>query len=246
MGRIKSSVFIIIGLIIEIFMFTSVLAWQVSPQGDMVIALGLVLIAIPFLNKRIRVLLGRYYKMIAIALYIIASVIFVFISVMTILMINANHESNIPKDANIIVFGSSLNKDKPDDMLQFRCDVAIEYMKNHPDAICVVSGGLYYGYYEGDSMKNYMVSKGANSNHIFAEDKAENTSQNIIFSKAFLGDNKDVLLATSDFHMLRSKFFAKMYGLNAYALPSKTPFNNLVEAWVREYMALVKAYLFKY
>jgi uncharacterized SAM-binding protein YcdF (DUF218 family) len=209
MGKIKSSVFIIIGSIIEIFMFASVLAWQVSPQGIMVLALGLVLIAIPFLNKRLRALLGRYYKLIAIALYIIASITFVFIAVMTILMVNANHESNIPKSANIIVFGSSLIKDKPNDMLKFRCDVAIEYMKSHPNAICVVSGGLYFGYYEGDSMKAYMVSKGAEASHIFAENKAENTSQNLQFSKAFLGDNKDVLLATSDFHMMRSKFFCK-------------------------------------
>jgi uncharacterized SAM-binding protein YcdF (DUF218 family) len=246
MGKIKSAVFILLGLIIELMMFTSVLAWQVSLQGDMCVALGLILITLPFFNKRIRSLLGRHYKLIAIVFYIISAITVVFISIITVLMIIAMHDNKTPSNANVIVFGSSLKNGKPNDMLQYRCDVAIEYMKNHPKAICVVSGGLFYGYYEGDAMKVYMVSKGADANRIFAENKAENTSQNINFSKVFLGDNKNVMLATSDFHMLRSKFFAKQEGLNAYALPSKTPFNNLLEAWVREYMALIKAYVLKY
>jgi uncharacterized SAM-binding protein YcdF (DUF218 family) len=246
MGKIKSLIFIVLGVVIVLFMIPSALAWEIIPEGMYCIVLGVVLIVIPFVYKLVKRLFGEYFGIFTKLLILLTVVVILYIIVITIFMITAMHDNNIPEDANVIVLGSSLMNGKPRHMLEYRLDVAVSYLKNHQKAKCVVSGGDYGSANEGEVMKAYLVDKGIQSERVFVEDKAENTSQNIQLSKKFLDGNKNVVLATSDFHMLRSKFFAQREGLTAYALAAKTPISNFLETWVREYMALIKAYVFKY
>jgi vancomycin permeability regulator SanA len=245
MGKIKAIIFIALGAIILLFMVPSVIAWELCPEGGYCIIIGVILILIPFSYKSAEKLLGKYFGIFTKILIVLAAIAVLYIIVVTILMINAMHDSNIPEDANVIVLGSSLLNGKPRHMLEYRLDVAAVYLKAHPKANCVVSGGNYGSANEGEVMKTYLVNKSIQSDRVFVENKAANTLQNIEFSKKFLGDNKNVVIATSDFHMLRSKYFAKLDGLNAYALCAKTPISNFLEAWVREYLALIKAFVFK-
>jgi len=244
MNRIKAIIFIVVGLVILMFMVPSVLVSEVIPEGQYCIAIGIVLIITPFLYKFAKRLFGKYFGILTKVLLVLTVIVVSYFIVCTSLMVNAMNDNNIPEDANVIVLGSSLLNGKPRHMLEYRLDVTALYLKNHSKAKCVVSGGNYGSANEGEVMKAYLVDKGIQSDRVFVENKAENTLQNIQLSKKFLSNNKDVVIATSDFHEFRSKYFARLEGLNPYALSAKTPISNFLETWLREYMAIVKALLF--
>jgi uncharacterized SAM-binding protein YcdF (DUF218 family) len=190
MGKIKSLIFIVLGVIILLFMLPSVLAWEVNPEGDYCIVLGIILIIIPFVYKLVKRLFGKYFGIFTKLLLVLTAVVVLYLTVMSVLMIAAMVDKDIPIDANVIVLGSSLKDGKPRHMLAYRLDVAAVYLKNHQKAKCVVSGGDYDSANEGEVMKAYLVDKGIQSERVFVEDKAENTSQNIQLSKKFLDGNK--------------------------------------------------------
>jgi uncharacterized SAM-binding protein YcdF (DUF218 family) len=244
MGKIKSIILIVAGIVILLFMVPSVLVWELNPEGMYAIALAVILIVIPFIYQPLERLFGKYFGVFKKIILAVASMALIYIIIITAFMVTAMQDSNIPADANVIVLGSSLKDGKPRHMLEYRLDAAAGYLKNHPQANCVVSGGDYGSANEGEVMKTYLLEKGIQSERVFVENKAENTSQNIQFSKKYLKGNNNVVLATSDFHMFRSKLFAKRDGLTPYALSSKTPLSNFLEAWVREYLGLIKAFVF--
>jgi len=149
----------------------------------------------------------------------------------------------IPEDSAVIVPGCLLVNGKPGRMLQNRLDTAAAYLYEHSSALCIVTGGFLDGYTEAGAMKNYLIEHGIAENHILVDDNSATTYENFKNAKKLLSGQKSVVITTDKFHQYRAKFYAKNLGLEPYALPSKTPARNLLHSWLREYLAVLKAWI---
>lgn len=140
----------------------------------------------------------------------------------------------------IIVLGAQMKGGSPSTIYRFRLDAAYEYLMKNPDTICIVSGGKGKNetVSEGDGGKEYLVSKGIDTERIIAETEAEDTVENIHFSKEIMdraseADTLRIGIVTNNFHVFRGLHLAKKYmgnevfGIAAYTVPWYLP-NNMI------------------
>jgi uncharacterized SAM-binding protein YcdF (DUF218 family) len=95
---------------------------------------------------------------------------------------------------------------------------------------------------EAQCLKNLLVGRGISQERLFLEEMSTSTRQNIAYSKKIIEQNgfpSDVAVATSEYHQLRAKLICKNYGLNAFAVSSKTKPILLPTFLLRELMALI-------
>lgn len=149
----------------------------------------------------------------------------------------------------VIVLGGKVNGDRPSLMLSRRLGAAAEYLKLHPKAVCVVSGGQGADeeYPEAQVMAAYLMELGIEGERIFEESASTNTQENLAFSQVILreqlGSAEEAAVATDGFHQLRAALYASYVGMDAYALPASTPWGLAPAYWVREWMGLPVAWL---
>lgn len=241
MGRIKSTVFSLVGLIIIVCMISNYFVGELSPFGCIIILLGVGFLLLPFVARVVKKLSKRCYHIFSIILYCVLAVI---IS-LTAIMVSAAHDNlkNVSVNAAVVVPGCFIHGDKPGDMLQHRLDTAEKYLKAHPKTICVVCGGYIGNYTQAEVMKKYLVQKGISASRIRSDDKSDTTYENLKNAKALLPGKKDIIISTDVYHQYRAKYYAKRLGFTPYALPSKTPLRHYVDSWPREYLAIIKAWL---
>lgn len=170
-------------------------------------------------------------------------------SVISVLMLSAAFQTTGQETRTVIVLGCQVVEDKPSRMLDYRLDAAERYLKAHPDALAVVSGGRSPSetYSEAEVMKNELVHRGIDAARIYTEDRSANTEENIRFSEQVISQNKlpeQAAIATDSFHQLRAAVYAKRAGLSPAPLSARTPWGLLPSYWVREFFALAKAVLF--
>ena len=137
--------------------------------------------------------------------------------------------------------------------VQQKLAVASECAKEHPAAKIIVTGGQlpYQRYSEADVMAEYLAGLGVSADRIFAEDKAQDTIQNLRNSAALISREEGVplqqalatpvVIITSRFHLRRAQLLAGRLGYqNVSGVPSKTPLVNILDAHVREIASYVK------
>ena len=101
-------------------------------------------------------------------------------------------------------------------MLRYRLDAAAEYLRAHPDTLCIVTGGQGANEPETEAacMARYLESCGIVRGRIIQERRARNTVQNIRFSMELLdGRYQDVAIVTNNFHLYRAMRIASKQGL---------------------------------
>ncbi len=165
------------------------------------------------------------------------------------LMLSAALQPAGQETRTVIVLGCQIIQDQPSRMLGYRLDAAERYLKEHPDASAVVSGGRSptEAYSEAEIMKNELVKRGIDAARIHLEDRSTNTEENIRFSKQVILEKNlpnQTAIATDSFHQLRAAIFAKRDGLSPAPLSAKTPWGLLPSYWAREFFALAKATIF--
>ena len=149
----------------------------------------------------------------------------------------------------IIVLGAGLiDGDKVSPLLGGRIDRAIKvYNKKDKKPILLMSGG------QGDdekipesiAMKRYAIEKGIPESHIITEEKSKNTYENMLFSKAIIeareGTEKKlkILFSTTNYHIFRSSIYARMVGLKAQGIGSRTKYYFWFNATLREFIAVI-------
>lgn len=142
--------------------------------------------------------------------------------------------------ATVIVLGCKINGDQPSLMLALRLETAYAFLLEHPNSVCVVTGGQGADEImpEGEAMKAYLVRRGLDEKRIYVEDKSTSTQENIKFAADIIereGLNKNVVMATDDFHQWRSQIFGKQNGLTCASAGScATPWYFLPYYWTRE------------
>ncbi|MCI8496748.1 MAG: YdcF family protein [Clostridiales bacterium] len=159
--------------------------------------------------------------------------------------------SSAPQGDTVIVLGAKTINGEPMLMLANRLDAAAEYLEEHPQAICVVTGGQGDDEVEPEavSMQRYLMRKGISEQRIYVEDQSTNTSENLQYATDILETenlSKKVVIVTDEFHQYRAQHFARECGLEVSAKPSSTPWYMLGCYWVREIGGVLKALLLGY
>ncbi|PDZ94718.1 hypothetical protein CON36_32270 [Bacillus cereus] len=152
----------------------------------------------------------------------------------------------------VIVLGCGLRDGSPSEMLKNRLNKVIPFLEKNTRTKVIVSGGIGIGGVQSEAqvMEKYLIAHGIEKERIIKEEKATSTYENLVFSRdilikrAYDYQNKHVLIVTSDFHMFRSKLIAKRLEFNTFGLVSRTPIINIVQAHLREYLAITNSYFF--
>lgn len=128
--------------------------------------------------------------------------------------------------STVIVLGCQIRGSVPSSTLRARCIVASNYMKEHPDAVAIATGGQGpdEDLSEGQCIYNLMTQDyGIDGSRIFIEDKSTNTDQNVLNAKKIIDDNglsDNVAVATSEYHQYRAAMICKKNRLTASSIPS--------------------------
>lgn len=142
-----------------------------------------------------------------------------------------------------IVLGAQWKKTGPSVILKYRLDTAVQYLKEHPDTIAIVSGGQGSNEIisEAQGMKEYLCNAGIAESRILTEDRSTSTVENLLYS-ADLMDNKNdkTVIITNDFHLFRALKLAKKQGYQAEGLSAGSVLYMLPNNMLREFLGVLK------
>lgn len=126
----------------------------------------------------------------------------------------------------LIVLGAGVRGTVPSLSLKNRLDAAYDYLLQHPDTVCIVSGGQGPGedITEADCMYTYLVNAGIPESRILREDKATSTQENLTYSLALMERTEDTRIGilSSEYHLLRAKLMARDQGIDPIMVPAET------------------------
>lgn len=161
---------------------------------------------------------------------------------------------NIPKfDKDyIIILGCQIKKDGTlTNLLKSRADRAIEFRNMQKentgkDLQFIASGGKGNDEIisEGEAIKNYLIKEGIKEKNIIVENKSKNTLENIKFSNDIISSKKNnikVAFSTTNYHTFRAGTIATSLGLKTEGIGAKTKSYFWINAFIREYIAVLYA-----
>ena len=154
----------------------------------------------------------------------------------------------------VILLGGGISKDgKLPKSVVARGEKAAEYLNQHKNAICVVSGGTlhFLPVAEAPELKKLLEKNGVEASRILVEDQALDTIQNFKYSCKMLADfegvsqqqilDSRIAVVTSYFHLRRAERLAKRMGFTKIkGIGSKTSPINVPHCYVREICAYIK------
>jgi len=201
-----------------------------------------------------RVLLGVFYFIL-----VLGTVSFVTVQAMVLTHSGVPPEEVQAQVDHIIIMGAAFENKEPGLALSSRLDTGAEYLRKNPEVVAVVSGGKPPGedVSEAKIMKDYLLEQGVEKDRILKENRASNTHENIIYSQKILKEENisagaeefkltgKVGLVTNDYHLFRSKLLARRHGVDAtQGIAAETPTLILMNYLVREYLAVLKSWVF--
>ncbi|MCI9670022.1 MAG: YdcF family protein [Lawsonibacter sp.] len=169
------------------------------------------------------------------------------------LVLGGAHDSIDGSPQVMIILGCQLHDWGPSVMLQDRLDKALDYLKDHPEVVVVVSGGQGENEptSEAQGMADYLADHGFARENIILETQSHNTHQNLTYSARHLEERgadikAGVVIVSNGFHLTRAKMLAGRAGyenVSVLAAPSShTP--TRLKMYIREPLALVKSFVF--
>lgn len=155
---------------------------------------------------------------------------------------------NIPQNTPAIVLGCAVKGSRPSKVLRERIDAAYDYMQEHPQAVCILSGGKGKGedISEAECMYCELIRAGIDASRLYREEESVNTEQNLKNSINILGEYQSVEAVTvisSEFHLYRGKWWAMKSGYQSYGYASRTDWKYLPTLFLREVIAVVHLWL---
>lgn len=165
-----------------------------------------------------------------------------YIVLMTI--IATRFSADEAKVSYIIVLGAQMREDGPSVVLKYRLETAEQYLKDHPEVICIVSGGRGSNetVSEAEGMRDYLVSHGIEKSRIVMEDQSTDTSENLKNCLALLPSaDTPVGIVTNNFHMYRAMGIAIKCGYgDVSAIPARSTKAYLPHNLTREVIGVLK------
>jgi len=186
-------------------------------------------------------------------IFLFLAVLFLFCSALTAVMVHASYFDADPTAApqTIVVLSCAARNRKPSRMLRRRLDAAYTYLCAHPQAVAILTGGtdLAHDYSDAEIMQEYLVARGIDPARLYLEEKAASTYENFRFSYALAqqhGLDTRIAVATDRFHQWRAAHFAADTGfILEEAVPCRTEFFIAPLYYVREWLAIIKYWIFR-
>lgn len=148
----------------------------------------------------------------------------------------------------IIVLGAQMKEKGPSAVLKFRLDKAYEYLTANEDTVCIVSGGQGRNEpcSEAEGMYQYLTGRGIGPERIMKEDQSTDTSENIAYSAALIGDlSSSVGIVTNNFHVFRGVHLAKAAGFqDVCGIAARSNVYFQLNNMVREFFGVLKDFAF--
>ena len=150
-----------------------------------------------------------------------------------------------PENAVVLVLGAKVFENRLSTTLQNRVQAAADYLRAHPEAVCITTGGQGRDEprAEGDAAKQALEALSIAPERITAETRSRTTLENLRFSKAILeraGRGPAVAIATQGYHMRRACMMARHIGLAPYPLYAVSNPYALPKNVCRELLATMK------
>lgn len=151
--------------------------------------------------------------------------------------------------ATVVVLGCRVYGERASLSMVERLDAAYEYLIEHPQSKCVLSGGQGDGetITEAECMYRYLINKGIDSSRLFKEELSTTTRENLLFSKQLIEENglhQVIAIATSEYHMYRAGMIAKALDITWAAVPGKTAIWLFPTYYVRELYGILYEWIF--
>lgn len=179
-------------------------------------------------------------------LLVLGVLLFAFLEAEVIRRAKTDNETPV---AGVIILGAGVNGTVPSLSLRVRLEAALEYIADKPDIPIVVTGsqGPDEEISEAACMANWLVANGVAEDRILIEDQADNTEENIAFSREILRESgydtvANYAVVSSDYHLCRAAVYwgtpAYMVGVAA-KMPDQYQYSLLtVNYYIREAFAL--------
>jgi uncharacterized SAM-binding protein YcdF (DUF218 family) len=151
----------------------------------------------------------------------------------------------------VVVLGSGLVRGKVPPLLRARLDKGIDVWRRSVDqgraAVIIPSGGQGSDEPrpEGEAMAEYLVEQGVPAAAVLPETRSRNTDENLRLSRAVqqgAGLTGEVVVATSDYHVLRAAMLARSVGSDAEVVGARTARYYVPSAFLREFVAVIAAH----
>ena len=117
---------------------------------------------------------------------------------------------------NVCVLGLSIASDDLPQDLVYRLNTAIDYQKENPENLFIVTGGNSEdpAYSEAAQMARYLQEHGFNTdpNKLIAETNAKTTVENFEYTAAFVNKQEPLGVITNNHHIFRASKIAKKQG----------------------------------
>ena len=129
----------------------------------------------------------------------------------------------------VVVLGAGVYGSTPSPSLLERIDSAYDYLTDHPQVICVLSGGKGNGedISEAQCMYRELTARGIDPARLWLEEQSTSTEENLKFSldliQARTGIRPEKIgLVSSSYHLFRAGLFARDAGAAAIGIPAET------------------------
>lgn len=162
--------------------------------------------------------------------------------------IHAAGKTKISAQKVIIVLGCRVRGDEPSLSLVKRVDAAYKFLLFNPESVAILSGGQGKdeNISEAQCMQHLLYARGISKDRLILEDRSTSTDENIRFSLQIIEKldlDRNVAIATSEYHQKRAANICKKYGLNSTPVSSKTKWTLLPTFLLRELFAEIKVKL---
>lgn len=247
--RILRIVLIAIGVLGLIWFLTPFAVGRIMNLGNGTGAVIMALIIaygafMPKINQAIKKLYAKKIgKVILTGILIIVVAVISLAGVETAFMIKAA-AAKPSENATVVVLGCRAYGSRPSIMLASRLDAAYEYLTEHPDAICIVSGGQGpdESMPEAECMYLYLTEKGIAPERIYQENRSTSTRENLLFSQEIIeeeGLNPEIAIVTNEYHEYRAGMVADALEMEHSAVPARTPLWLFPTYYIRELYGII-------
>ena len=165
----------------------------------------------------------------------------------TCMIVAANKEPE--PGATVVVLGCRVYGERASLSMVERLEAAYEYLMEHPQSVCVLSGGKGDGenITEAECMYRYLVNKGIDASRLYKEEASTTTRENLMYSKQLIeeqGLHPVIAIATSEYHEYRAGMIANALEIDWAAVPGRTAIWLFPTYYVRELYGILYEWVF--
>ncbi len=168
----------------------------------------------------------------------------IIISVCMIRAVNKEPDSDVP----LLVLGCQVKGTHPSMMLTERLETANKYLKEHDNAVCILSGGKGEDeeISEAECMYHYLIEHGISADRLIMESRSTSTRENLQFSLEIMEEynlGNTVAIVTNEFHEYRAFRIAEKLDIEPYAVAANTHWWMFPTYLVREWYGVIYEWL---